>query len=70
MAQAPDQIMSHIEAQRAQLARNVDELQGRLKEEMDWRVQYQRHPEWFLAGAAFGGMLLSAIFIPKKHHRC
>ena len=69
MAQAPDQIMSHIEAQRAQLAQNVDELQGRIKEEVNWRVQYHRHPEWFLAGAAFGGMLLSAIFIPKRDSR-
>jgi hypothetical protein len=69
MAQAPDQIMSHIEAQRAQLARNVDELQGRIRENMDWRVQYHRHPEWFLAGAALGGMLLSAILVPRRHSR-
>ena len=68
MAQAPDQIMSHIEAQRSQLARDVDELQDRLKETVDWRVHYKRHPEWFLAGAAFAGLLLSNIFVPRK--RC
>ncbi len=66
MAQAPDQILSHIEAQRSQLARDVDELQGRIKEELDWRVQYWRHPEWFLAGAAFAGLLLSVILVPRK----
>jgi hypothetical protein len=58
--------MSHIEAQRSQLARDVDELQDRLKQTVDWRVQYKRHPEWFLAGAAFAGLLLSAMFIPRK----
>jgi hypothetical protein len=66
MAQAPDQIMSHIEAQRSQLARDVDELQGRLKEAVNWRIQYKRHPEWFLAGAAFAGLLLSVLFVPRK----
>lgn len=69
MAQAPDQIMSHIEAQRALLAQNVDTLQGRLKETVDWRIQYHRHPQWFLAGAALGGMLLSALLVPKNHSR-
>jgi len=58
--------MSRIDAQRSKLARDVDELQDRLKDTVDWRVHYKRHPEWFLAGAAFAGLLLSTFFIPRK----
>jgi hypothetical protein len=44
MAEASDQILSHIEAQRAQLAKHVGELETHVRKTVDWRVQLQRNP--------------------------
>lgn len=61
MAETVDQIKHHIELQRGRLAQNVNELESRVRETVDWRIQFRRHTGLAL-GLAFGfGMLLSLI---------
>ncbi len=61
MAETTDQIRQHIESRRVQLARDINELEQRVRETVDWRRQYQRHAGAAL-GVAFGaGVLLGLI---------
>jgi hypothetical protein len=62
MAQASDEILGHIEAQRAVLSKNVDELESRVKTNMDWRVQMERHPWAAVAFVGFAGLLIFKLF--------
>jgi len=55
-----DEIVSQIDRQRDRLGENLHELESRMRDMADWRVQYERHP-WALLGVAFvGGMLFGA----------
>jgi hypothetical protein len=63
MGQTADDIRYDVERARERLGANLNELQYRMKSELDWRVQFQRRP-WAFLGAAFGlafliGMALS-----------
>jgi hypothetical protein len=58
MDQTPDDIRYDVEVARARLGADLNELQYRMKSELDWRVHFRRHPWAFLA-AAFG---LAALF--------
>lgn len=57
MAEASDQILRHIEAQRSELSRHVGELETNVRQKLDWRVQVRRHPGWFIALGAVIGLL-------------
>ena len=60
MDESPDQIEDHIRSTRQELGNNLQQLENRLKDATNWRVQFERHP-WALLGIAFaGGALLSA----------
>jgi len=61
MDEKPDQIMSHIESQRDQLGRNLNELESRVKSATDWRVQFDKNPMLAMGVALGGGMLLGSI---------
>jgi len=61
MDEKPDQIMSHIESQRDQLGRNLNELETRVKRSTDWRVQFDRNPMLMMGVALGGGLLLGTI---------
>jgi ABC-type transporter MlaC component len=63
MAETVDQIRHHIESQRSRLIQNVNELESRLRETVDWRLQFQRHTGTVL-GAAFGLGALLAWMLP------
>jgi len=39
-----DQIEQHIDATRTQLGQNLNELEGKLREVVDWRVQFDARP--------------------------
>jgi hypothetical protein len=52
MHENPDQIRSEIEHTRSRLGEDLSELQDVVKQEIDWRVQFARHP-WAFIGAAF-----------------
>jgi hypothetical protein len=57
MAQTPDDIRYDVDRARERLDANLNEFQYRMKSELDWRVQFRRHP-WAFIGAAFGFALL------------
>jgi hypothetical protein len=52
MGQTADDIRDDLDRVRARLGANLNELQYRMKSEMDWRVQFRRRP-WAFLGAAF-----------------
>jgi len=67
MDQKPDQIINHIEAQRGQLGRNLNELEARVKRTTDWRAQFDRNPMLVMGVALGGGVLLGSIVAGRMH---
>jgi len=61
MDEKSDEILNHIESQRDQLGRNLDELESRVKRTTDWRTHYENNPMLILGAALGGGILLGAI---------
>jgi hypothetical protein len=61
MDEKPDQIMNHIEEQRDELGRHINELGTRVKRSVDWRAQFDRNPMLMMGVAMGGGLLLGAI---------
>lgn len=61
MDEKPDQIMSHIESQRNELGRNLNELESRVRRTTDWRAQFDRNPMLMMGVALGGGLLLGTI---------
>ena len=61
MDEKPDQIMNHIEAQRHELGRNLNELETRVRRTTDWRAQFDRNPMLMMGVALGGGLLLGTI---------
>jgi hypothetical protein len=53
------EIRQHIDAEREQLGRNLDEIEDRVKKATDVKHQFDRHTAWILGGAVAGGFLLS-----------
>jgi hypothetical protein len=61
MDEKPDQIMSHIESQRNELGRNLNELESRVRRTADWRALFDRNPMLMMGVALGGGLLLGTI---------
>lgn len=59
MAQESDQIKEHIDQKRAEVTRDLHELEHHVKDQVrqvaDWRTHYRNYTGAFL-GAAFGGV--------------
>jgi hypothetical protein len=69
MGQTPDDLRNDVVRARARLGEDLNELEYRVKSEVNWRVQYDRHP-WAFLGAAFGaaallGLAVSGVFRPR-----
>jgi hypothetical protein len=56
----PDEIEDHIKSTQRELGSNLQELENKVKDATDWRVQFERHPMALLGAAFTGGILLSA----------
>jgi hypothetical protein len=56
----PDQIEDHIRSTQRELGSNLQELEDKVKDATNWRVQFERHPMALLGIAFAGGLLLSA----------
>jgi hypothetical protein len=56
----PDQIEDHIRSTQRELGSNLQELEDKVKDATNWRVQFERHPLALLGIAFAGGLLLSA----------
>jgi hypothetical protein len=61
MGQTSSQIEQEIHAQRNELGRDLHELESRVKEATDWRLQTQRNPLTMVGVAFGGGVLLAAL---------
>jgi len=53
--------MSHIESQRNELGRNLNELETRVRRTTDWRAQFDRNPMLMMGVALGGGLLLGTM---------
>jgi hypothetical protein len=60
MDEKSDQILDHIATQRNELEANLNELQTRVRQTVDWRIQFGNHPMLILGVALAGGILLGA----------
>jgi hypothetical protein len=70
MDEKPDQIMNHIESQRDQLGRNLNELEERVRRTTDWRAQVDRNPMLAMGVALGGGLLIgSMVGGSRRSHR-
>ena len=65
MDESPDQIEEHIRSTREELGTNFKELETRLKNATNWRLQFERHTWLFVAAALAGGFLLSGA-VPTR----
>ena len=66
MDEDPSKIEESIRSTRRQLGSNLQELEHRVKDATNWRVQFGRHP-WAFIGAAFtGGVLLSVALSGRR----
>jgi hypothetical protein len=66
MGETPREIEQEIEQARQRLGQNLNQLEYRVKQEFDWRVQFDRRPYAFL-GAAFAlAFLLGTLLTPGR----
>jgi len=69
MAETQDEITSiesEIRVERAELGKNLDALERKMKGTVDWREQFDRHPTAMVSAAFAAGLLLSRI-LPGRH---
>ncbi len=57
MGETPDDIKREIEEARHRLGADLNQLEDRVKTELDWRAHFERNP-WAWIGGAFGAALL------------
>jgi len=57
--QETDKIKQHIDAERERLGRNINEIEDRVKDAVDFKTQFRRNTGLFLGGAVAVGFLLS-----------
>ncbi len=69
MAQTPDQIKQHIEERRGRISEDINELEYRVKETVDWRSQFHRHTAAVLGGAFAAGALLGYVATSPRRPR-
>jgi hypothetical protein len=61
MGENSSQIEREIRVERRQLGHNVEDLQSRVQEITDWRIQFQKRPMLMTGVALGGGMLLASV---------
>jgi hypothetical protein len=54
-------IKQHIDNEREELGRNLDEIEHRVKKATDLKTHFDRNTAWILGGAVAGGFLLSRV---------
>lgn len=62
MAEDPNKIEHNIESRRRDLGGHLDELEGRLRENTDWRTYVRRTPLIALAVAFGAGLMFVFAF--------
>ena len=61
MVQESDRIKQHIDEARAELGRNLEQLEHRVKDVVDWHGYFDRDPFKMLTVAFGGGLLLGLM---------
>ena len=61
MVQESDRIKQHIDEARAELGRNLEQLEHRVKDVVDWHAYFDRDPFKMLTAAFGGGLLLGLL---------
>lgn len=61
MGKTTNEIEAAIERSRLGLGEDLEELQMRVEDTIDWRVHFDKNPGTFLAVAFGGGMFLAAL---------
>jgi hypothetical protein len=69
MDQSSEQLKAHIRSMRNELDDNLQELEGKVSDLTNFRVQFQRHPMALLGAAFVGGLLVSAVLRPSRGAR-
>jgi hypothetical protein len=64
MGQTADEIKNEIEHQREQLGSNLQQLETKVKETVDWRTQFEQRPMAGV-GLAFGAGFLLSVLMPS-----
>jgi hypothetical protein len=64
MSQEPIHIKAHIREQGESLKNNIEEIQTRFRNALDWKVWYRKNTALALGGFALGGVAL-ALLLPK-----
>jgi len=59
MGERADQIEKEIQQERGELDKNLHELERRVRDTTDWRVQFNRHPMLMMGLALGAGVALS-----------
>ena len=62
------EIERHIREQRHELGQNISELQRKVKDKLNWRMQFEQHPMAMIGVALGGGLLLSGILGSRHRH--
>ena len=55
MVEQTDQIKQHIDKERENLGRNLDEIEYRFKDATDLKAHFDRNTVWILGAAIAGG---------------
>jgi hypothetical protein len=61
MVQETDKIKDHIDAERGNLERDLNEIEHRVRKAVDWRAWFDRNPARLIGAAAAGGFALSLL---------
>jgi hypothetical protein len=56
-----EQIKREIDVERDELGRNIQQLERKMKDTVDWRSQFQKNPMVMIGLAFGGGILLSML---------
>lgn len=72
MGEKSSQIERQIEIRRGELGDHLNELQSKVQEVTDWRVQFQKRPMVMIGAALGGGLLLASMTgrrsRSRRHH--
>jgi hypothetical protein len=72
VAETTDEIRQHIEGRRTRIAQDINELEHRVRETVDFQEQFRRHTGAML-GSAFGvgllfGLMTGGARAPEPDH--
>ena len=65
MGETPNDIRNEVAQARARLGQNLNQLEYRVKEGINWRLQFDRRP-WLFCGIAFGLAFLVGLATTPK----